>query len=446
MHAERERHRDHGRQTLGDRGDGEGDGRHRRRDQVITTHQPGHEHQADHHGGDERETLTQRIELDLQGCRGLGGLSKQPGQAPHFGVHAGCDHHGFDATPGDHGVHEHHADTFGEGCAAIHRPGGLADRMGLAGQRRLGHFGPMRLQHPGIGRHAIARFEQQDIARHELFGRNDAGFAITAYPRAWRQHAAQGGQRVLRTALLEESQGRIEKNDHGNDRRILDVADQSGEQRCADQDADQHAPELVEKLEPCGARGLLRKAIRTMALQSDSNLRLQQAGIGGDLKLATDGLVGYRMPGNHGGARVRVQVRLHRNNKGSVPEGHRPLHVVAARTLPTGKVSLVTDTLVTPGTGKWSFDQTSVMTMPGRVKLLPLMRSSVSGSIAKSTEASRSSARILNGGVIRFVEEHCARLPFEHPSNQQRTTEPGNRSAPVDQVGSGIPVHTEDEE
>ena len=145
VHAERQRHRDHGRQALGDRGDGKGDGRHRRRDQVITTHQTGHEHQADHHGGDERETPAQRVELDLQGRRGLGCLCKQPGQAPHFGVHAGRGHHGFDAPPGDHGVHEHHADTFGEGCAAIHRPGGLADRMGLAGQRSLGHFGPMRL-------------------------------------------------------------------------------------------------------------------------------------------------------------------------------------------------------------------------------------------------------------------------------------------------------------
>ncbi|MPM76088.1 hypothetical protein SDC9_123083 [bioreactor metagenome] len=47
---------------------------------------------------------------------------------------------------------------------------------------------------------------------------------------------------------------------------------------------------------------------------------------------------------------------------------------------------------------------------------------------------------------VRFVGGLCARLPFEHSSNQQRTTEPGNRSAPVDQVGSGIPVNTEDEE
>ncbi|MHB8785687.1 MAG: hypothetical protein ACYC5W_05560, partial [Thauera sp.] len=61
----------------------------------------------------------------------------------------------------------------------------------------------------------------------------------------------------------------------------------------------------------------------------------------------------------------------HKNEKGPVPEGHRPLRAVAARTLPLGKVSLATDSIVAPGTGRRSGDRSAVMTMPRRKSYSP---------------------------------------------------------------------------
>ena len=52
--------------------------------------------------------------------------------------------------------------------------GRFVGRHGLAGQRRLLGAQVLGLQKPEVGRDLVAGFEGHDVARHELFGRDQA--------------------------------------------------------------------------------------------------------------------------------------------------------------------------------------------------------------------------------------------------------------------------------
>jgi hypothetical protein len=191
VHAQGQRHRHHRRQAFGNGGHGQGDGGHRGLDQFIPAHQAHEEHQADHDGGDDRQPLAQAIELNLQGGFAFCGLGQQTGQAPHFGVHPGSGYHGFEAAPGDHGVHEHHVVAFCQHRRFRHHIRQLRHGMGFAGQCRFRDLGTVRAQHPGIGRNAVAGFEQQNVAGHQISRLDLLHLTIATHPGAGRQHVFQ---------------------------------------------------------------------------------------------------------------------------------------------------------------------------------------------------------------------------------------------------------------
>ena len=272
MHAQGQRHRHHRRQAFGNGGDSQGDGGHRGFHQFIAAHQAHEEHQADDDGGDDRQTLAQAIELNLQGGFAFRRLGQQAGQTAHFGLHPGGTDHGFETTTGDHGIHEHHVVALCQNRRLRHHIRQFGHGMRFAGQCRFRDFGAVRADYPGIGRNAVAGFEQQDVAGYQIDRLDLLYLTIATHARRRCQHVLQGGQCRFRAMLLKEAEGGIEQHDNADDDGVLEIANRPGEHRGADQDQHQQALELIEELLPGGTRCLFRQPVGAMSGQTRCNL------------------------------------------------------------------------------------------------------------------------------------------------------------------------------
>ncbi len=120
-------------------------------------------------------------------------------------------------------------------------------------------------QHARIGRHAVAGFEQHDVAGHQFAGVDLPDRTIPAHARAGRQHVLERRQRVLGAVLLDEAERGVEQDDDEDDDGVADIADDAREHRRAEQDQDQQALELVEELEPRRPRRLLGEPVGAVA-------------------------------------------------------------------------------------------------------------------------------------------------------------------------------------
>ena len=87
----------------------------------------------------------------------------------------------------------------------------LEHRLALAGQRRLGDRERRRLDQPGVGRDRVALGEQQHVAGHDL-GRRDPLLAPVAHdPRRRRRHPLQRRDRLLGARLLDVAEHGVER-------------------------------------------------------------------------------------------------------------------------------------------------------------------------------------------------------------------------------------------
>lgn len=109
------------------------------------------------------------------------------------------------------------------------------------------------MQQAHVGRHAVAGFELDDIARDELGDRNGLGVAVATHAREWREHGTQAGQCLFGTALLDVAHHGVDKHDQHDDRGIHPVADHGGEDCSNEQKVDERAVELGNKSQQRGA-------------------------------------------------------------------------------------------------------------------------------------------------------------------------------------------------
>ena len=115
--------------------------------------------------------IGQPVELLLQ--RRLVGLGavEQVGDAADLGVHPGPGDDQLAATAGDRRVHEHHAEPIAERhVVAIDRRDVLEDRRALARERRFLDLERGGDEQPPVGRDAVPRLDQHDVARDEFGG------------------------------------------------------------------------------------------------------------------------------------------------------------------------------------------------------------------------------------------------------------------------------------
>ena len=164
----------------------------------------------------------------------------------------------------------------------------LADRQALAGQRRLGDLERRRRQHAPVGRDDVARLDRDDVAGHELLGRQLRERAVAAHARLDDHHLRQRrhGRRGL--ALLVEAEHRVEQRqqqDHDPRAGLLDRVDRD---HAGDQQHDLHrVVVLAQERVPARLRLGLGEAVGPVARQPLGRLVARQPALGLDLQLAS---------------------------------------------------------------------------------------------------------------------------------------------------------------
>ena len=162
--------------------------------------------------------------------------------------------------------------------AAVGVGGGLADRDGLAGERRLVDREVHAVQQRGVGRHPVALGEQDDVAAHDVAPGDAYLPAVADDERTRRGEIAERGERVLGLVLLVDRD-----RDHHDDERHQDGAvERLGEQEVDGSRAEQQeqhrlahdVPRLLQQV------ALLRggQLVRPVGGQAPSRLLRGQAG------------------------------------------------------------------------------------------------------------------------------------------------------------------------
>ncbi len=95
-------------------------------------------------------------------------------------------------------------------------------------------------------------FEQHDVTRHELLGRDQAGLAAADGPRLCGKHVADRIQRLLGLALLEKPEQGVDDHDTQDDRSVEPQTDHQLYKAGAEQDIDQDIVELGRRTASAG--------------------------------------------------------------------------------------------------------------------------------------------------------------------------------------------------
>ena len=153
--------------------------------------------------------------------------------------------------------------------------------------------------------------EQHDVARNELFGRKHARLAAAHGPRLGGKHVADRIQRLLRPALLDEAEQRVE-DDHGeDDRRVEPQAQHQLGEPGAEQDIDKDVVELGEEAHERAPLLAFRQPVRPILLEPGRGLGSVEAifPVGGE---PLHGLIcRHRVPGRDFTRRAGVRRCAH---------------------------------------------------------------------------------------------------------------------------------------
>ncbi len=98
-----------------------------------------------------------------------------------------------------------------------------------------------------VGRDHAARLEQHEVARHEIGRRHRHDRAVANHASLQCCELLQRPQRLLGAILLDEADDRIQHDDGEDGGGVLDLADESGDDRRGDQQDDHEIGELAEE-------------------------------------------------------------------------------------------------------------------------------------------------------------------------------------------------------
>ena len=250
--AEREGHRHHRRQGLGDRRDRETHGGQEHQLDRLSPRDAGHEHDGAHHERDRGQALTQARQSALEwGLTGAVCL-EQVGDVAERRRHARRHHHATPSAAGHGRALEGHVPLVGQDGVRDRGQGiaGLDGGLGLAGQGRLVDAQCGDVQEPGIRRDDVAGLEQQDVPGDDLRGGDGPRGAITHHPGTRARHLLERSHRPLCTMLLDEPDDPVEDHDREDHDRVLDVPDERGDQRGDEEHHDHRVRELIQEQSP----------------------------------------------------------------------------------------------------------------------------------------------------------------------------------------------------
>ena len=175
--------------------------------------------------------------------------------------HAGRDDDHLARPAGDVGVHVGHAVAVAERRVLRDGVDVLGGRQALAGERRLVDLERGRRDDPSVRGHEVAGLERDDVARHQLLGRDLPQLAVTPHAGLDDHHLLERRHRGRRLALLAEAEVGVEdgqEDQHDAGRHLLDRVDRED---ARDQQHDLHRVGVLPQEGVPARLGLLRREL-----------------------------------------------------------------------------------------------------------------------------------------------------------------------------------------
>ncbi len=138
--------------------------------------------------------------------------------APEFGVAPRADDDFGRPAGDDQGSGIGHASPIADGRLGRDRLVRLVGRHRLACQRRFLGAQVLDVDEADVGGDLVAGFERHDVARNELICRDRSGVPVAQGSCLRREHVADGIERLLRPAFLDEAEQSVD-HDHAEDDR-----------------------------------------------------------------------------------------------------------------------------------------------------------------------------------------------------------------------------------
>jgi hypothetical protein len=251
-----------------------------------------------------REHAAEAVDLAQQRRRAGGHVGQHRIDAADLGGRAGGHHQAGGLAVADQRAGIGHAAAVAQRRIGGDRVAVLVHRHRFAGERRFIDAQVLHLQQPQVGRHAVARSQQHQIAGHQVGGIDVLAPAVAQHHRMRRQHRADRVQRRLGLALLDEADDGVDHHRGQQHAGVDPVAQHRGDGRGAEHHVQQHVVELRQQAHQRPALGRAAQPVRPVALQALPYPRRIQTGLA-DLEPLPCFVRGQRVPcGVLGGLRV----------------------------------------------------------------------------------------------------------------------------------------------
>jgi hypothetical protein len=224
-HGQRDGH--HDRETLGNRRNGDGDGGEKHLSHRLAAREArgeGHRAESDDGPG---HPLPEPGHAVLERRFDALGLVDLLRDLAHPGACAGGHHEATPPAAGDRRSGERHVPALGDRQRALmgDRLGDLPDGHGFAREHRLVALEPGGLDEAQVGRHDVARLEEDDVAWDDLCTLELGSLPAAQHGRPGRDHPHERSDRILGAVLLHESDHGIQHEHEADDERVLPVRD-----------------------------------------------------------------------------------------------------------------------------------------------------------------------------------------------------------------------------
>ena len=289
--AERERHGDDRGQPFRDGGDREAD---RDEEHVLGRLAPGHPGDEDdraHHEGRGGQATAEHGQAMLQGGVLDGVHTEQLADLAELGGHPGRHDDAARPAEGRGGALERHVVAVGHPRAlrSGERVGGLHRGLRLACERRLVDVQAADVDQSEVSGDHVAGGEVHEITRHEVPRRHVERLAVAHDLGGAGRHLLERGHGLLGAVLLHEADDGVEHDDHGDDDRVLHVADDDRDDAGQGEHHDHRVGELAGEDPPRAWLGLLDERVRPAGREATRGLDVAQSVLGVRAERGRDG-------------------------------------------------------------------------------------------------------------------------------------------------------------
>ena len=299
-YADGERDRHNGGQRLRHDGDSQCDTEHEHLERRQAASEADHNDECDHDEGGLCQCPTQAVEVLLEGCSAGFHRLHHSCDTAELGGHAGGDHDRVAAAVDDERPRVRHVLAVAERqTRVVERGRGLVGSSGFPGQRRLVNGQIDGVDDACISRDTVACAQHHDVSGHEIARRNGRFFAVAQHVRRRGGHSSQRFQRLACAVFLDEAEEHREQHDDGDDDRLERVAEETGDDRGAEENHDQRVLELREEGMPRGLRAQRLQFVRAVYSETlDRDGGGQPGGMGREPRRYS--IDRQRMPGGSG--------------------------------------------------------------------------------------------------------------------------------------------------